>query len=267
MRNKYYLFLCLVLIGNALNAGQIELFPEKFPFFSASALEFRHYLYFGSENNRFVNHGNIGVEFPIAGFSKSDTARSFLAGIAAATHLVMYPENMKFAVDNFYATLAVYAEAQRSPKLRFRLYPVYHVSGHLADGSPNDSALTHARAVSSEMVKVEAVVTPFRGIAFSAGYGYYYHVCVQQELTDRFDLALQWQPLRSRWFQPHFTLSGQFIHISQWRAGFDMEAGSRFVGRSGRGIGISFRYFNRMDPGYYFDMREKSAGAQVDFLL
>jgi hypothetical protein len=217
MKNKYYLFLCLILIGNVLNAGQIELFPEKIPFFSASALEFRHYFFIGSENKRVVNHGNIGVEFPIAGFSTSDT-RSCLAGIAAATHLVMYPKNLKFAVDNFYATLAVYAEAQQSPKLRFRLYPVYHVSGHLADGSPDDSALTHSRAVSSEMVKFDALVAPFRSIAFSAGYGYYYHVCSQQGLTDRFDLSVQWQPLLpDRWFQPYITLSGQFIHIAKWR--------------------------------------------------
>jgi hypothetical protein len=46
-----------------------------------------------------------------------------------------------------------------------------------------------------------------------------------------------------------------------------MEAGSRFINKHCRGIGISFRYFNRMDPGYYFDKREKSAGVQIDFLL
>ena len=170
-------------------------------------------------------------------------------------------------MDNFYATLAVYAEAKLSPKFSLRLYPVYHVSGHLADGSPDDSALIHARAVSSEMAKLEGTCLLSPGITASAGYGYYYHVCAQHGLTDRFDLALQWLPIPDKLISPYLTISGQFIHQSQWHSGLDVEAGSRFIGEKGRGIAIGFRYFNCVDPGYYFDRREKSAGVQVDFLL
>ena len=46
-----------------------------------------------------------------------------------------------------------------------------------------------------------------------------------------------------------------------------MEAGTRFIGEQGRGIALGLRYFNCVDPGYYFDRREKSVGVQIDFLL
>ena len=266
MQRHHFISFLLILTPNAFCADQINFFPKHTEFFSVSALEFRHYLYTGSENSRVVNHGNLGVEFPIACFS-NDSIKNYTAGIAAAAHLIMYPKSLKFAVDNFYATLAVYAEAKLSPKFSIRLYPVYHVSGHLADGSPDDSALIHARAVSSEMTKLEGTYVLSNGITASAGYGYYYHVCAQHGLTDRFDLDLQWQPIPENKLSPYLTISGQFIHQSQWRTGLDMEAGMRFIGEKDRGIAIGFRYFNRMDPGYYFDRREKSAGVQVDFLL
>jgi len=268
MKRHHFITFCMILSINAMSAGRFDFFPERSVFFSASALEFRHYLYTGSEKSRVVNHGNLGLEFPLVSFYP-DSSKHYFAGVAAAAHLVMYPKNLKFSVDNIYATLAVYVDAASSPVFSLRLYPVYHVSGHLADGAASDSALMNARAVSSEMVKLEGSFAPLGGVSFSAGYGYYFHVCAQKGLTDRFDLNLQWQliPLPGKWFRPYLTLSSQFIHLLQWRAGFDMEAGARFIGKRGRGIGIGFRFFNRMDPGYYFDRREKSAGVQIDFFM
>jgi len=266
MKRHHILVFCLIVSVKALNAGSYEFFPERAPFFSVSSLEFRHYLYTGSENSRIVNHGNLGVEFPVIGFSPKENRRC-LAGIAAAAHLVMFPENMKFAVENFYATLALYANCFRSDKIACRLYPVYHVSGHLGDGAENDSALTDARAVSSEMVKFEIAFTPASFFTFSGGYGYYYHVCAQQGLTDRFDLAFRFSSAQEKRVRPYAAISGQFVHLHEWRAGIDVEAGSKFVNSRGRGIGIGVRYFNRMHPGYYFDQREISAGVQIDFLL
>lgn len=263
MGKKYFY---LFLLCNAIYAKDIVWFPNEIPFFSASSLDLRNYLYVGSENGRTVNHGNIGVEFPVIRVVGTNE-KSYGAGIAAATHLVMYPKNLKFAVDNFYATLAVYAEAKPSSDLMFRLYPVYHVSGHLADGSHNDSALAHARAVSGEMARIEGEYAPQKWMTFSAGYGYYYHVCAQQGLTDRFDLALRLRPLLNKYLRPYLTLSCQFISLIKWRAGADIEAGSEFINSHGRGIGVGFRYFNQMDPGYYFDRREKTLGLQMDFLL
>ena len=266
MKRHYFITFCMILSVNAMSAIRFDFFPERSAFFSASVLELRHYLYTGSEKGRAVNHGNLGLEFPLVSFYP-DNACNYLAGVAAAAHLVMYPKNLKFSVDNIYATLAVYVDAKVSPVFSLRLYPVYHVSGHLVDGAAGDSALMNARAVSSEMVKLEGAFAPVDHVSISGGYGYYYHVCAQKGLTDLFDLNLQWQPIPEKWFSPYLTLSGQFIHLLRWRAGFDLEAGARFMGKRGRGIGIGFRLFNRMDPGYYFDRREKSEGVQIDFIL
>ncbi|MBN1131409.1 MAG: hypothetical protein JXA71_20665 [Chitinispirillaceae bacterium] len=266
MKKIFFTFLCLVVSGNPSSAGSIELLPERVPFFSATAMEFCHYVFTGAENGSLVNHGNLGVEFPAAGFSLKESTNC-LAGFAAAVHLVMFPDDMKFPVDNFYATLALYAECFRSEKISCRFYPVYHVSGHLGDGAENDSALVHARAVSSEMSLLEVSLSPLRSVSFSAGYGYYYHVCAQQGLTDRFDLAVRCQPARGKGLKPFLTIAGRFINLNAWRAGVDAEAGAEFVCAQGRGVGVSLRYFNRMHPGYYFEQREKSAGVKIFFLL
>jgi hypothetical protein len=266
MKPQHIVTSCLILCINTLNVGGFEFFPERVPFFSASAMEFRHYLFAGCENGRLVNQGNIGVEFPVIGFSPKENRRC-LAGVTAAAHLVMFPENMKFAVDNFYATLAVYANCFKSENISCRFYPVYNVSGHLGDGAKNDSLLVNARAVSSEMARFEMTSSPRTWIAFSAGYGYYYHVCAQQGLTDRFDLALRFSSAQGKQIRPYASISGQLVHLNGWRAGVDVEAGSKFVNSRGRGIGVGVRYFNMMHPGYYFDKQEKSVGVQMNFKL
>jgi hypothetical protein len=266
MKQHHIIIFCLIVSIKALNAGNYDFFPERTDIFSASTLEFRHYIYTGSENSRVVNHGNLGVDFPVVSYQAGDF-RIYGAGVTAAANLVMFPRNMKFAVDNFYATLAVYVDAVIAPAIKLRLYPVYHVSGHLGDGSQNDSMLANAHAVSSEMARLEGEYSPLKWATFSAGYGYYYHVCAQQGLTDRFDIAMRYRPVRDDAVKPYLTIVGQFVYMHEWRAGMDMEAGVKLVNSRGRGIGVGIRYFNQMHPGYYFDRREKSAGVQIDFVL
>jgi hypothetical protein len=247
-----------------LFASDFDLMPAQPPFFSASSLDFRYYLFTGTENNRVVNHGNFGLEFPVAGYEPWNLT----AGLAAAAHLVMYPDHFKWPVDNFYATLAAYIDVAPSSPVSFRFYPVYHVSGHLADGSTNDTALEKPEAISAEMTKLETDLKPLRGLSLSLGYGRYYHVCVvQKNLTDHADAGILLQPRQSGVVRPYFLMTGELVHMLQWYPGFDMELGARFASIRNRAIGVSLRYFNIMDPGYYFMSREKSLGVQFDFLL
>jgi hypothetical protein len=258
-------FILFVFCGS-ISAGNFKMFPERGPFFGASAMEFTHCLYIGREGGRLANHGNVGAEFPVIGFPLKENKRC-LAGVAAAAHLMMFPENMKFAVDNFYAALAVYAECSWPDGITCRFYPAYHVSGHLGDGVLDVSALADARAVSSEMARLEVSFPPLKALSFSAGYGYYYHVCAQKGLTDRFDLGVRWRPVEVKKYSPFITVTGEFIQFSGWRAGADIKTGVEFVNAEGRGLGVCLRYFYRMHPGYYFDRREESAGVQMDFML
>ena len=257
--------LVVALSGTVLKlcASPFDLLPAQPPFFSASSLDFRYYLFTGTGNDRVVNHGNFGLEFPMVGYEPWNLD----AGIAAAAHLVMYPDHFKWPVDNFYATLAAYIDAVLSPLISFRFYPVYHVSGHLADGSMNDTALENPEAVSAEMAKLETDVQPLRGLSLSLGYGRYYHVCAQKYLTDHADGGILLQPLQSGVVRPYVLMTGELVHMLQWYPGFDMELGATFANIRNRAIGVSLRYFNIMDPGYYFMNREKSLGVQFDFLL
>ncbi len=246
-----------------LRAAGFDLLPDQPPFFSASTLDFRYYLFAGAENNRIVNHGNFGLEFPVLGYEPWNLT----AGIAAALHLVMYPDNFKWPVDNFYATLAASIDVAPSPLIAFRFYPVYHVSGHLADGTTDTFDLAHPEAVSAEMARLETDLQPLRGLSLSFGYGRYYHVCAQKDLTDHADAGIRIQPRQSGLLRPYVLLTGELVHMAQWYPGFDAELGTWFASVRNHAIGVSLRYFNVMDPGYYFMSREKSLGVQFNFLL
>jgi hypothetical protein len=246
-----------------LFAADFDLLPTQAPPFSASSLDFRYYLYTGTENNRIVNHGNLGLDFPVVAYEPWNLT----TGIAAAVHLVMYPQNLRFPVDNFYATLAAYVDYVPSSVLSFRLYPIYHVSGHLADGTLDDSALANPEAVSAEMTKFETDLKPLNGLSLTLGYGRYYHVCSQKELTDHLDGGIQIQPWQTGILRPYLMVSGDLIHMDQWYPGIDLEIGTQIANIKNHAIGVALRYFNTMDPGYFFMSREKSLGIQFNFLL
>ncbi len=259
-------FLFLIGIVPGLFAADFELLPVQTPFFSASSLDFRSYLFTGSENDRLVNHGNLGLDYPLVGYGPRDLT----VGIAAAVHLVMYPEHLKWPVDNLYATLATYIGYVPSSWLTLRLFPVYHVSGHLADGTTDTSgpnSLKDPEAVSAEMVKLESDITPLHGLSLSIGYGRYYHVCSQTTLTDHADAGVQLQPWQTGVVRPYLMVMGEAVHMSQWYPGCDMELGTQFANSRNHAIGVCLRYFNILDPGYYFMSREKGIGVQVNFLL
>jgi hypothetical protein len=263
-RHLHRFFVVITLAGSIpLFADDFTLLPDRPPFLSYSSLDFRYYLFTGTEENRLVNHGNFGLEFPVFGYEPWKLS----AGIAAAAHLVMYPVNMRFPVDNFYATLATYVDVVPTSHVSFRFYPVYHVSGHLADGTLNDSELAHPVAVSAEMSKIETDIKPLKGLSLSVGYGRYYHVCAQKDLTDHLDAAIRIQPWQKGVWQPFAIVSGEIVHMAQWYPGFDMEIGSQFASVRKHAIGVSLRWFDRLNPGYYFTDREKSVGIQFDFLL
>ena len=267
--SRIVMLIFLGMAGHALCAGNFDLFPTRTPFFSASELDFRYFIYSGYENtpdggHRLVDRGNFGLVFPVLGY----TPLYLSTGIAAATQLVMYPTpGGIFPVDNFYATLALYCDYNLSSTLTFRLYPIYHVSAHLADGTSDVQDLTSRIPVSSEMAKLEAAITPVHGVSLSLGYGRYYHVCAQKNLSDRADIDFQLSPLQEGVIQPYLTLSSQFIHMAGWHPGFNAELGTLFANIHHHGIGVGFRYFDQMCHGFYYRSREKGVGLQLNFVL
>ncbi|MBN1131370.1 MAG: hypothetical protein JXA71_20455 [Chitinispirillaceae bacterium] len=245
--------------------SSIALFPGATGFQGTSADAFRHSLFLGYRKERPVTRGSLGLGFPVLGLRQAATLR-YCLGIAADVHLVMFPRDMKFAVDQFYATLAPYLEASPRGIFSFRLYPAYHVSAHLGDGHENDSAFAGARAVSSEMVKIEAACSPFPLFSASLGYGYYYHVCSQKPLSDLFDARFRYHyPVREQW-RLSITVSGQAVCREDWHFGAEAEAGVYFINNERRGIGILMRWFDKTNSGYFYDKRDYGAGILIEFL-
>jgi hypothetical protein len=117
------------------------------------------------------------------------------------------------------------------------------------------------------MAKLEADFKPLHGLSLTLGYGRYYHVCSQTTLTDHADAGFQLQPWQKGVVRPYLMVMGEAVHMAQWYPGCDMELGTQFANSRNRAIGVCIRYFNIMDPGYYFMSRDKSLGVQVNFLL
>jgi hypothetical protein len=269
-------------------AGGFLLFPKPAKALSAETLPYGQALHTGVENDTFYLRGRFGVDFHIAGYrfgeagvadagadTQSDRygGREVLLGINAAANLNMRPtSDMRFPVDNFYALLAIHLSGTLSEKLSWRLYPIHHVSAHLADGHPNGIAKGEVRPVSAEMVRGEFYVKPFgESVEFGAGAGYYYHVCAQEELVYRADLSILLKPP-----SPCRVFDGELfpyalVRLENVRQGRDSFGTTASVGavlrKSGRGFGLSVIYFDRLHSGYYFEKYEKGAGVEYMFLF
>lgn len=246
-------------------SGTLALIPEKNGRFGVSSFPFQHYIHVGTQDGKTYTRGNFGLEFPLLSYAQS-AAQLYTLELAASTHLVMIPKNLKFSVDNFYATLAIFFTGKAGKLLKWRLYPVYHLSAHLADGYSGDIIHDSVHAVSSEMIKAEAVLVPVNGIELSAAYGWYYHTVYQKHLTDRIDAGLYCcYPLKS-WIKPFFYAGNELINNREWKYGFELIAGTLLSGKnSSRSAGLALRYFNRPDPGYFFETYEKGFG--IDFFF
>jgi len=277
-------------------AGDFLLFPKSAKDLSAETLPYSQMLHTGVENDTFYLRGRFGVDFNFAGYRFGDIdtqadqrnlygGKDILFGISAAAHINMRPTSgMRFPVDNFYALLALHLSGNLSDKLSWRLYPVHHVSAHLADGHRKDTVIIvkpdsdvdtvnlGVRAVSTEMARGELYYKPWGEIAeFGVGFGYHYHVCSQKNLLYRADLSILLKPP-----SPYMVMDGELspyalIRVENVRQGADNLGATASAGvilrRAGRGFGVSVIYFNRPHTGYYFDKYEKGAGVEYTFLL
>lgn len=275
-------------------AGDFLLFPKSSKTLSAETMPYAQELHAGSADGVFCLRGRFGVDFNIAGYrfaDAADTARnsggdiqddrrirrggSVFFGISAATDVTMRPaEGMRFPVDNFYALLALRFSGDVTPKLSWRLYPIHHVSAHLADGYPGDILKQDVRPVSAEMARGELYYKPRCGIAeFGAALGYYYHVCAQKGLSYRGELSVLLQPPKPYGVRviggalsPYALIRVENVRQGADNVGAEAEAGA-VAHRDGRGLGISAVYFNRLHKGYYFDRYEKGGGLSLIFIL
>jgi hypothetical protein len=264
-------------------AADVLLFPQSPKTISAETMPYAQTLHAGTENDTFYMRGRFGVDFPVVGYDfnggdgsgeigVSPSAAIFL-GINAAAHINMRPTSgMRFPVDNFYAVLALYFSGTRGAGLSWRLYPIYHVSAHLADGYPDDILKSDVKAVSSEMVRGEVYYKPSGDILeLGIGAGWYYHVCAQKELKYRADVSMLVtppSPILSDILSPFALIRLENVNQEKNHFGIDVSAGIFILNlKDGeRGIGISLRYFDRLHSSYYFEKYEKGWGAELTFL-
>ena len=264
-------FLAVFFSVLRLYASEIVLLPEQPKILSSETMQYSQMLHTGTERDTFYVRGRFGVDFPFIGCNYGG-GQSILLGINAAANINMRPkENMTFPVDNFYAVLAIYFSGTQSANFSWRLYPVYHISAHLADGYPSDILKEYVTAVSSEMTRGEVYYKLFDVLEVGAGFGWYYHVCAQENLRSRADISLLYTPrpfntpLPSSKLQPFVQMRFETVNQEKQRPGSDMSAGILLM-REKRAFGLSLRYFNRPHSSYYFEKYEKGWGVEYLFI-
>jgi hypothetical protein len=255
-------------------AADFLLLPKHQKTISAETLPYSQMLHTGVEDKTFCMRGRFGVDFPFAGyrFGKDGNPRQVFLGINAAAHINMLPTSgMRFPVDNFYAVLAINLSGDINRELSWRVYPIHHVSAHLADGHPGIKE-TNIRPVSTEMARGEIYYKPFGDILeLGAGAGWHYHVCAQKDLRYRIDASILVTPLipwiDNNLLRPYFLIRAESVKQGKHNPGIDISTGA-FAVNSGdkRLFGISLRYFNRLHTGYYFERYEKGWGAEYTFI-
>jgi hypothetical protein len=291
-------------------AGEFLLFPGPAKDLSAETMPYSQTLQTVVADDTFYIRGRFGVDFHAVGYrfgesgeigvdtqndQRGKKGKDILLGINATANITMRPtSNARFPVDNFYALLALHLSGTVSEKLSWRLYPLHHVSAHIADGHKKDTVISlpkdtvasltgqddtarirvglGVQSVSAEMVRGEVYYKPFGELAeFGAGFGYYYHVVAQKNLVFRADISLLLSPP-----SPCRVFGGALSPYALIRVENVIQAGSNFgaevsagalLSKAGRGFGVSVIYFNRLHSGYYFEKYEKGAGAEYVFLF
>lgn len=258
------IFLIFLIVPFHLFSADLQLFPPKDRPLTLESMEYIQMLHTGIQSDTFYMRGKFGVDFPFATLKWNTDQLS--VGITASAYLNMIPKNMKFAVDNFYAVLGIYFSGRSHLGFSWRLYPVYHLSAHLADGYRSDILKKDVRAVSSEMVRGELYGRPFRDLEVGLGYGYYYHTCAQQHLRQRGDISFFYTPDLFDLFQPFLQVKCELVQQKEMHPGVDASVGT-FLLKKGRGVGFSLRFFNRLHSSYYFEEYEKGWGVEYLFVF
>jgi hypothetical protein len=259
-------FICLLGLTVCSNGeGQWQLFrpAEQWP--SLINSQFQNAIFIGTNQKRLTTCGNAGFDFPLLSFMPTHTNFTVGSGVVARIYLYMFPENRKFYVDNFYATFGVYFSNRIRQHLQWRLYPLYHLSAHLADGYSGDVDNDHI-AVSNEMVYCALTYTCFKGMELLGGCGYYYHVCENRPLQARLDLDCHYRLFETTYCTPFVSAHNQLYLEGETRYGIQLSAGCELTNKNGRGLSIAARYFKNPHPGQYYARMEEGGGVEIIFL-
>ncbi len=260
-KSLFKLIVFLTLFAFQIQA-QVRFFPENGNGLELPTYPYIQTLHSGIQNDTFYMRGKFGVDFPVMEYSFSDYRLNW--GIAASAHLNMIPKNMKFAVDNFYAVLGIFLSGGESHGVSWRLYPVYHLSAHLADGFRGDILKKDVKAVSSEMIFGQLFFKASDKVQLGMGYGWYYHTCTQSSLRQRMEWQVLLTPVKNSFIRPFSHLKWEVVDQDGLQPGIDISAGSFFM-HDNRGAGISLRFFNKLHSSYYWKEYEKGWGVEYLF--
>jgi len=228
--------------------------------------EFRSFVYAGYQRDTLFTNLHAGFDFPFAGL-RAGAGREYQQGASFLLHIYTIPrtEGMKFFVNNLYAGFGLYVSGQVLPWLALRVYPIYHVSAHLADGVRVDDPLwDDVHAVSNEVVKAEAAFRPLASLEVGCAGGWYYH-SVGRDLKAIVQLNVEYAPRLRAHFEPYAQILTELLVEQDVRLGYQAAGGVRFVGRRGAATGLAARAYSRPHPGYYNEYRQIGYGIEVFF--
>lgn len=222
-------------------------------------------LFVGAQNDTTYANFNLGFDLPVLSLNTARGLRYDL-GLFAFTHVYTLPRNSKFYVDNFYAGFGISVGGYATDWLSWRLFPVYHLSAHLADGHRGDT-LANAHAVSNECVRAEACLRPFTGAEAGVALCGYYHTVYRKQLTAAAEVDLAYYLEITRVLAVMVQGLNEFTFEDGVAYGADVSGGLLLGTRTSRSARILIRYYNRLHPGYYAGERVSGWGMRMRFCI
>jgi len=203
----------------------------------------------GTQSDTLYTNVHLGLDYPLIAWHPTETQR-YDFGVYAFTHLHTQPRNAKFYVSDLYAGFGIFFSGKVLEWFYWRLFPIYHVSSHIADGYQGNFE-TDIHGVSNEMVRAEVVTAPVAGLQVGLAGGVYYHTVHRTDLDGVMELSAMYIPPLRCMVKPYAKVLGELIVQYENGPGVDLSVGALLSGVSGRSVGAGFRYYNRPHPGYF----------------
>ncbi len=268
---KYKIFIPIFLLGILFHIfpdstlafnQQIEILP--FPVYKSGfpldPKEANSYLRFLVLNGKNCDIGKVGTKVALLGYGPVQLSTFTFINIW------MYPENMKFNVDRFLASLGLGFDVKLSRYFYLSLFPMYHESAHLADGYQGNIALE------KKIFSVESFQTRLwfeRGmIQIPLRIDYYWHTIGPQwkyNIGTGIKLAIPlWTVFHSS-VQLEISAFGYALNESR-SINFNGEFEEGFLIRNGdRKIHLGFYYGYEYGLGQNWNTLERSWGLDIGF--
>jgi hypothetical protein len=263
-----YLLSVLLFINLVTAEISFNFFTPSHEPLSIENTQFQNYMYFGFKEQKVITIFGFSYLVPIIALTHNNITRVEM-GLSFLLRLDMLPYGIRFAVDNFNGSYGIYFSGDITKQLKWRIFPLVHLSAHLVDGYKDGEGDIEAEAktISYENFSFELMYKPLELFSASIIYDHFFRSVTRKTLKGRLTLkGIGHIPLTERMKILLMGL-GEATYEERFRLGAELSAGLRFRNTVGRSISIVYMWYSRPYRGQYYLHREDGHGLKFIFSI